>query len=166
MPQSMAMARRMRPMVPMSCSMAAPVGQLLFSAMKSSHGSTMAVAVFAIMYMSAATEMELMRRALVFLLEKEYSSEACGMQSKPTKAHGASAAMVKTLDSADFSGAKNGLRLDQSGPPMSTAAAMTSMEPTRPTATAVWNQPAASTPRMLTTPMMTMAAMQTMSSPR
>ena len=121
--------------------------------------------MFMIMYMSADTLIELTSSMPVFLLEKEYSSEACGIQPKPTNAHGASAATAKMEASADLSGAKSGIRLDHSTPPARMTAAMMHIAPQRPRATAVPNQLAASTPRILMSPTRTMARMATSSSP-
>ena len=121
--------------------------------------------MFMIMYMSPATEIELIKSTLVFLFEKAYSSDACGIQSNPTYAHGAKAVMVKIEAKVVFSGAKYGWRLLQSTPPARITAPITRMQPTKPSATAVWNQPAASTPRMFTIPIMIIAKMSTISSP-
>ena len=106
----------------------------------------------------------MIRRA--FLTGKENSSAEWEIDSKPTKAQGAIAKMVKTAVSLFFPGAKPG---ESAGSPPSslenTAIAHSTTPQHSASAIAIWSQSAAR-PRMHKSPAMTIAPTERSSSPK
>ena len=121
------------------------------------------------MYSAAPIRMDRTMMILDLRGEKLNSSAACGMESKPTKAQGATAITARIPPSCrepSPSLKKPGCRWAAEALPLnSEATASSRTAPTSPSASPVWNLPAIEMPRMLSTAKSTSATTASSSSP-